>query len=263
MSKGTLYVVGTPIGNLADLSHRAASLLAKVDLVACEDTRRSVKLLNHYGIRRPLESYHEFNEVEKAEELAARIASGTDVALISDAGTPTVADPGYRLIRLCRAREVQIVPVPGPSASVAALSVSGLPSDVFSFGGFLPARQSHRRRKLASYESVPTTLIFFETPRRIRSALEDMLEVLGDREIFVGRELTKIHEEHLSGHISEILPRIVEKGEFVIVVAGNRDSKSERIDVSGLTRKQLLKLLSTQTGISKKQLYDILFKKED
>ena len=263
MSKGTLYVVATPIGNLADLSHRAAESLAKVDLVACEDTRRSVKLLNHYGIRRPLESYHEFNEAEKAEELAARIGAGADVALISDAGTPTVSDPGYRLVRLCRAHAIPIVPIPGPSASVAALSVSGLPSDVFFFGGFLPARKSHRRRKLASVESLPATLIFYETPRRIRSALEDMLEILGDREIFVGRELTKLHEEHLCGRIAEVLPRIVEKGEFVIVVEGNRNPKFDSVDVSGLTRKQLLRLLSTQSGIAKKQLYDILFKKDE
>ena len=263
MSKGTLYVVATPIGNLGDLSHRAAALLAKVDLIACEDTRWSVKLLNHYGIRRPMEAYHEFNEAEKAENLAARIDAGSDVALVSDVGTPTVSDPGYRLIRLCRLQKIPIVPVPGPSASVTALSVSGLPTNAFFFGGFLPARKSHRCRKLASLKSLPITLIFYETPRRIRSALEDMLEVFGNREIFVGRELTKVHEEHLFGRITEILPRIVEKGEFVIVVNGNRDPKPGRVDVSGLTRKQLLNLLSTQSGIGKRQLYNILFKKDE
>ena len=163
MSTGTLYVIATPIGNLDDLSLRAVALLKQMDLIVCEDTRRSIKLLNHYGVQRRLESYHEFNETEKAEQLAQKLQSGIRVALISDAGTPTISDPGYRLIRECRQRGIPVLPVPGPSAAMAALSASGLPTDEFLFVGFLPARGKARRKKLESLKSMTPTIVFYET----------------------------------------------------------------------------------------------------
>src|SRR5436190_9403611 len=190
---GTLFVVATPIGNLSDISSRALDVLRQVDLIACEDTRQTIKLLNHFGIQKPMTSYHEFNEEKKAEELAAKLAGDVRVALATDAGTPAIADPGYRLIRLCRQRGVEVIAIPGPNAAVAALAASGLPSDEFMFVGFLPSKKSARREKLTALMNVTGTLVFYEAPHRVDAALEDMQEVLGDREVCVAREITKIH----------------------------------------------------------------------
>src|SRR5262245_44083484 len=168
---GKLFVVATPLGNLNDMSCRALQTLREVDIIACEDTRQTIKLLNHFGIQKPLTSYHDFNEVHKAEELAGKLAGAMTVALVSDAGTPAIADPGYRLVRLCRQRGIEVVAIPGPSAVVAALAASGLPSDEFMFLGFLPSKRTARREKLTAIANLTCTLIFYEAPHRIDTAL--------------------------------------------------------------------------------------------
>jgi 16S rRNA (cytidine1402-2'-O)-methyltransferase len=250
---GTLFIVATPIGNLNDISTRALQTLREVDLIACEDTRQTVKLLNHFGIQKPMTSYHDFNEAEKAEELVEKLAATTTIALVSDAGTPAISDPGYRLVRLCRQRNVPVVTVPGPNAAIAALAASGLPSDEFLFVGFLPAKKQLRRQKLMDVANVRSTIVFYEAPHRIEGTLEDLQDVLGDREVCIARELTKVHEEFLFGNLSEIRPRVKAIGEFVIVVGG----ATEVTQAPPVTREDVLKRL----GMTRNQLYDLFFKK--
>jgi 16S rRNA (cytidine1402-2'-O)-methyltransferase len=257
---GTLFVVGTPIGNLSDISARALETLRNVDRIACEDTRHTIKLLNHFGIRRPLESYHDFNEEQKAADLVRRMKEGLNVALVSDAGTPTISDPGYRLVRTSREQEVPVVSIPGPSAAITALAASGLPSDEFHFAGFLPSRGAARRARLEVLSSIPGTLIFYEAPHRIMETLEDIVSILGDRTACVARELTKTHEEWLYGTISSLVRRVKPIGEFVLVVAGGRPKTKEPIRVEGLSRKEIVKILAERTGIPRKDLYDALLK---
>jgi 16S rRNA (cytidine1402-2'-O)-methyltransferase len=252
---GTLFLVATPIGNLADISARALDTLRNADVIACEDTRQTLKLLSHFGIQKTLISYHEFNEREKAVELAGRIEQGENIALVSDAGTPAISDPGFRLVRMCRERGIPVIAIPGANAAITALSASGLPSDQFLFVGFLPPRKSARREHLETLRTFPGTLIFYEGPHRILAALEDMQELFGDREACIGRELTKLHEEYLFGKLSEVRPRIKELGEFVIVVGGF--SGIDNAPPPELTRESVLKTL----GISRNQLYDLFFKK--
>jgi len=253
-SKMALYVVATPIGNLGDMSARALEILRSVDIIACEDTRRTVQLLSHFGIRKPLVSYHEFNEESKAAELGRRIAAGENIALVSDAGTPTISDPGYRLVRYCRTHQIPVTSVPGPNAAIAALAASGLPSNEFMFVGFLPPRKKERRDKLEALRAVACTLVFYEAPHRIREALEDLETVLGDREACVVRELTKIHEEFVFGKLSEVRGRVKELGELVIVVAG---AGAVAPPPREWTRELVLKTL----GISRNELYELFFKK--
>ncbi|HUG42651.1 MAG TPA: 16S rRNA (cytidine(1402)-2'-O)-methyltransferase, partial [Acidobacteriota bacterium] len=201
---GTLYVVATPIGNLDDLSQRARTILSEADWIACEDTRRTRKLLNHFAIATATVSYHEHNEEERAAELLDRLIGGDTIALVSDAGTPLVSDPGYRLVRRCHECGVPVIPVPGPSAAVAALSVSGLPSDRFLFVGFLPKKAAARREELLQIASVSATLILYLPPHRLARSLLEIEEALGDREAFLIREMTKLHETSLRGSLSEI-----------------------------------------------------------
>src|SRR5438552_10194568 len=234
---GTLFVVATPIGNLGDITTRALEVLKQVDLIACEDTRQTVKLLNHFRIQKPLISYHDFNEDKKAEELVRKLAGVTNVALVSDAGTPAISDPGYRIVRICRERAIPVIAIPGPNAAVAALSASGLPSDEFLFMGFLPATKNARRQKLESIANVTSTLVFYEAPHRIKEVLSDMQEILGDREVCVSRELTKIHEEHQFGKLSDVRTQVKARGEFVIVVAGATEFHKR----APLTRDEVLK----------------------
>jgi len=251
---GTLFVVATPIGNLRDITTRALEVLREVDLIACEDTRQTIKLLNHFGIQKPLTSYHDFNEEKKALDLANRLAGSENVAIVSDAGTPAISDPGYRIVRLCRERRIPVVAIPGANAAVTALSASGLPSDEFIFVGFLPAKKNSRLEKLASLANFPSTIIFYEAPHRIESALEDMQEVLGDREACVAREITKIHEDYVFGKLSAVRSQIKPLGEFVIVVAGATEFRPAPV-----TRETVLKTL----GLTRNQLYDLFFKKTD
>jgi 16S rRNA (cytidine1402-2'-O)-methyltransferase len=219
---GTLYLVATPIGNLADITHRALQVLRDVALIACEDTRHTRKLLQHYAIETKTISYHEHNEQQRAAELAELLQQGSDVAVVSDAGTPAISDPGFRLVRAAIESGINVVPVPGPSALIAALVAAGLPTDEFFFGGFLPARSTARRARLDELRSVPGTLIFYEAPHRLAASLKDAYDVLGEREAVVARELTKLHEEIRRGRLSELAKHYsnVEqpRGEIVLLI---------------------------------------------
>src|SRR5437016_10222026 len=209
---GTLFLVATPIGNLRDISQRALEVLKQADVIACEDTRQTIKLLNHFGIEKPLTSYHEFNERKKAEELTEKLSADIKIALVSDAGMPAISDPGYRIVRLCRERGVPIVAIPGPNAAITAIAASGLPSDQFMFVGFLPAKKNARREKLKELMNVACTLVLYEAPHRIEATLDDLYEVLGERQVCVARELTKIHEEYSFGRLSDVRKQLKEIG---------------------------------------------------
>ncbi|HEY6232010.1 MAG TPA: 16S rRNA (cytidine(1402)-2'-O)-methyltransferase [Pyrinomonadaceae bacterium] len=267
---GTLYLVATPIGNLEDITHRAIRVLSEVDVIACEDTRHSKKLLNHYGISTPTISYHEHNERERATELLERLQAGRNVAVVSDAGTPAISDPGYRLTRLAIAAGVSVVPIPGPNALTAALVVSGLPTDEFFFGGFLPARSGARRARLAELRTIPATLIFYEGPHRIAATLRDAREILGERDAVVARELTKLHEQVVRGRLSELAERfsVAEnaRGEIVLlidrtVIATDKEDESsitklvEKLEAEGLDHRQALKRAARELGVSRDEAY--------
>ncbi|HEX8069561.1 MAG TPA: 16S rRNA (cytidine(1402)-2'-O)-methyltransferase [Pyrinomonadaceae bacterium] len=219
---GTLYLVATPIGNLEDVTARALRVLRAADVIACEDTRHTQKLLTHFQISAKTVSYHEHNERARAAELVNLLTGGATVALVTDAGTPGVSDPGYRLVRAAVERGLAVVPVPGPAAFVAALVASGLPTDEFYFGGFLPARPAARRQALATLRALPATLVFYEAPHRIAQTLADAREVLGERQACVARELTKLHEEFARGRLSELAARFAAahaaRGEMVLVI---------------------------------------------
>ena len=223
--QGVLYVVATPLGNLEDMTLRAIRILKDVDLIAAEDTRTTRKLLQHYGITTGQTSYFEHNELRKAKRLLDRLTSGESIALVSEAGTPGVSDPGFRLIRLAIDHNIPVVPIPGASAAIAALSASGLPTDSFLFLGFLPNKPTRRRRTLETWKDWDRTLILYESPHRLVATLHDLLDIFGDREIALARELTKAFEEILRGPISRVLEDIEErtvKGEITLVVTGKR-----------------------------------------
>jgi 16S rRNA (cytidine1402-2'-O)-methyltransferase len=270
---GTLYLIATPIGNLEDITHRAVRLLGEVDVIACEDTRHTKKLLNHYGINTKTISYHEHNERERALELIERLKSGSDVAVVSDAGTPGISDPGFRLARIAIDNEVPVVPVPGASALISALVASGLPTDEFFFGGFLPARSGARRTRLAELRAIAATLIFYEGPHRIGATLKDAQEILGERQAVVARELTKLHEEIARGRLSELAARFSSpenaRGEMVLIIdrtvmpSENADNKSVAgiatlvadFEAQGLDHRAALKRAARQLGLSRDEAY--------
>jgi len=221
MNPGRLYIVATPIGNLEDITPRALRILSEVDLIAAEDTRHSKFLIDHFNIKTPLTSYHDHNEEQKAVELIALLESGRDVALITDAGTPTVSDPGYRLVRAAHQEGIPVYSVPGPSAVVAALAVSGLPNDSFSFHGFFPKKSAETRRLLQRIRQFGGTHIFFESPHRIKAALKRIAETLPDAQVCVAREMTKLHEEVVMASATDVAERFEEgdvKGECVILL---------------------------------------------
>ncbi len=268
-----LYVVATPIGNYDDMSRRAIDVLSTVDLIAAEDTRHSGKLLQHFGIKTPMQAYHDFNETGASTQLVEKIKSGASVALVSDAGTPLISDPGYRLVKLAREAEIEVVPIPGPSALVTALSVSGLATDRFLFVGFLPAKKNARLKDLQALTSESATLVFYESRHRIGAMLEDLIEVFGeDRQGTIARELTKTFEQVVQGSLAELgaglaTGDIVSKGEFVVVVAGQQDLKSEFEEealmsalLEELPPKKAAAIAHKLTGTSKKLLYDIALK---
>ena len=265
---GILYLVATPIGNLEDITLRARRVLREADLIACEDTRQTRKLLSHFEIAKPVLSYHEHNETARAAELVERLENGANVALVSDAGTPLVSDPGYRLVTAAIAAGIQVVPVPGPSALLAALAGSGLPTDAFRFCGFLPVKPAARRKLLQSLEPETCTLVFFESPHRIIEALQDIEEILGARPVVLARELTKIHEEFLRGTAGEIRQQIASrpsvKGEITLMIgrAADADASSEgaeeevqQLERRGLSRMEAVKQVARARGIPKRELY--------
>ena len=240
---GTLYLVATPIGNLEDISQRALRLLREVDLIACEDTRHTKKLLHHFGIDTKTTSYHEHNERERAEELCAILNSGKSVALVSDAGTPLISDPGFRVVNAAIESGISVVPIPGAAAVVTALAASGLPTDQFYFAGFLPARASARRARLEELAAIPATLIFYEAPHRISTTLRDAMEVLGDRQAVVARELTKLHEEFARGRLGELAESFSKpenvRGEIVLMI-GAESARSEASTKPAISSSQKL-----------------------
>jgi len=266
---GTLYVVATPLGNLEDMTLRAVRVLREVSLVACEDTRRTATLLAAHGIRTPTTSYFEHNEHWKGERLLAALRDGHDVALVSDAGTPGVSDPGYRLVREARASGLPVIPLPGPCAAIAAISVSGLPTDRFLFLGFLPSRQMARRRALADLASRTETLVFYESPQRVVECLADLEAAFGDREAFLCREATKLHEEYvfqrLSGIRQQLEARDVVRGEIVLVVAGaagataaappDFETTLSAVEAAGLSGRAAVKEIARRLGLPSREVY--------
>ncbi|HJT25942.1 MAG TPA: 16S rRNA (cytidine(1402)-2'-O)-methyltransferase [Pyrinomonadaceae bacterium] len=266
---GTLYLVATPIGNLADITHRALQVLSDVDLIACEDTRHTHKLLNHYGLYTKTISYHEHNEQQRATELIDRLKQGTNVAVVSDAGTPSISDPGFRLVRAAIENEIVVVPVPGPSALITALIAAGLPTDEFFFAGFLPSRTNARRARLTELQSIPGTLIFYEAPHRLAATLKDAYEMLGEREAVVARELTKLHEDIRRGKLSQLTADYAEKtdvrGEIVVLIDRNvldlpKQSESiatlvDQFERDGMDHRAALKKAARELGLSRAEAY--------
>lgn len=279
MQAGTLYVVATPIGNLEDLSPRAARVLNTVDLIACEDTRHTRKILTHFSIQTSTTSYHEHNEESKAPILLGQLLEGKNIAIVSDAGTPLLSDPGYRLVRFCRQKGVPVLPIPGPFAGVAACSVSGLPTDQVLFVGFLGARAVAQRQELERLVAVPATLVFYLAPHRLGQTLERIARVLGDREAYIVREMTKIHETSSWGTLKSLAREAAAekpRGEYTLVVrggdgAGAASRLGTGLDVAayvtglvqtrGMSKKDAIKLASRQLGLPKREVYGALIPK--
>lgn len=266
MPKGRLFVVATPIGNMEDMTFRALKVLKGADLVAAEDTRVAKKLLSHFGISRPVESCFEHNEREKAPMLVAKMLEGANVALISDAGTPGISDPGYRLVRLAAENSIPVEPIPGPSALAAALSISGLPTDRFTFLGFAPSAEGQRKRFFLSLRGGPHTYVLYESPKRIQETLTSALEFLGDIEATLVREMTKRFEEVLRGRLKSIIAKLKDrevKGEITLIlrteepVAGKAglEAEIERLLAAGLALKDIAKAVALEHGISKSEAY--------
>jgi 16S rRNA (cytidine1402-2'-O)-methyltransferase len=267
--KGTLYIVSTPIGNLEDVTLRALRVLKEVDIIAAEDTRHSLKLLNHYCISKPLMSFWRQRENTRTAEVIERLHSGQSVALISDAGTPGISDPGALLIKKAIAESIKVVSIPGPSALIAAMSLSGLPTEEFTFIGFLPSQKGQRHKVLKDLSLEPRTLILFEAPHRIIRTLKDMEEIFEERKAAVVKEITKIHEGVLRGSISEILSKLEKTkiaGEYVIILEGKSEGKQiitndilseiNSLMAKGLKRKEAVKKIADAYKLSKKELYD-------
>jgi len=265
-----LYIVATPLGNLGDLSARAAEVLRQADLIACEDTRQTRKLLAHLALERPTISYHEHNEAERTPELLERLRAGLRIALVSDAGTPLISDPGYRLVRAALDAGILVVPIPGPSAVVAALSAAGLRTESFYFGGFLPHKQGERRRLLETLGGVPGTLVFYEAPHRIVEALADIETALHDPPVVIARELTKVHEEFLRGAASEVRVELQRresvKGEITLLIGPRTARRPEepladavrRYQQQGLSPMEALKRAARERGMSKREAYRMM-----
>jgi 16S rRNA (cytidine1402-2'-O)-methyltransferase len=268
-----LYLVATPIGNLQDITLRALHVLKEADLIACEDTRQTRKLLNHYGVATRTISYHEHNEMTRAPELVLELERGARIALVTDAGMPGISDPGFRLISLAIRHHVPVVPIPGASAFLAALVASGLPTDSFRFSGFLPAKRGQRRQMLESIKASPRTQVFYEAPHRVKEAVEDIVEVLGaERHIVLAREVTKIHEEFLRGRAGEVLEALKVRGEVkgeITLLIGKAEEAVKKAPARATLRERLeqikaeekldekaaLKKVAKEMGISKSEAY--------
>ena len=269
MNIGTLYIVATPIGNLEDITLRAMRIMKEADVIAAEDTRHTRKLLDRYEIDTSMTSYHDHNKEEKAPVLIDKLLDGKNIALVSDAGTPGISDPGYFLINLAISENIPVTPIPGATAAITALSVSGLPTDRFVFEGFLPSKQTARRKRLNELEQEERTLIFYEAPHRIMKTIRDMLDVFGDRKAVITRELTKIHEEAVRGGLSNILKHLQSgtlKGEFTIIVHGaTEETEQESISPGeylrnlmihrGLSKKEAVQAAARELGLPKREVY--------
>lgn len=274
-----LFLVSTPIGNLEDITLRALRVLKEVDLIACEDTRHTRRLLDHFGISKPTISYHEHNEQQRAEELAERLARGESIAMVTDAGTPGISDPAYRIVTAAIERGVTVTPVPGATAMIAGLVASGLPTDSFLFAGFLPSKKQARRARLEELKLERATLVVYETPHRIREALIDVREILGDRQTAVARELTKLHEQFIRGAVSDIIAHFdanEPRGEMTLVIAGSRDDNltpvedaliSEQVERlmrdEGLSRNDAIKRAARSRGLSKREAYQLMLEEKE
>jgi 16S rRNA (cytidine1402-2'-O)-methyltransferase len=269
---GALFLVGTPIGNLEDITLRALRTLKEVDLIACEDTRQTQKLLNHYGIEKRTVSYHEHNELERAPELIVHLENGENVAVVSDAGMPGVSDPGFRLVGLAVRHHIRVVPIPGASAFLSALVASGLPTDSFRFGGFLPAKSGARRSLLESSRTSPRTLIFYEAPHRLLETMQDVVDIFGPaRRVVMAREVTKLHEEFLRGRADDVLAELKDradiKGEITLLIAKADEQTTvpsstkvsirmrELMQAEGAEEKIALKQTAKEFGLSKSEAY--------
>ena len=263
----TLYLVATPIGNLEDISLRALRVLREADLIACEDTRQTGKLLAHFGISKPMISYHEHNEAARTEELIAKLEGGSTIALVSDAGTPLVSDPGYRLVTAAIAAGILVVPIPGASAVLSALSGAGLPTDAFRFCGFLPPKSGQRKKTLEALRGEDCTLVFYEAPHRILDALSDVSAVYGERAVVVARELTKMHEEFLRGTAEQVRAHLAArasvKGEIVLLVGKGTAVASDmpveeavrELENKGVPRMDAIKQVARERGVAKREVY--------
>ena len=274
---GTLYLVATPIGNLGDFSPRGVETLERADFIAAEDTRVSMKLLNHFGIKKPLVSYHEHNRASAGQAILTRLLAGETCALVTDAGTPAISDPGEDLVRLCGENNIAVEASPGCCAAICALAVSGLPTGRFTFEGFLPANKKERRTALLGLQGEERTMVFHEAPHKLRATLSDMAEILGDRPVALCRELTKLHEETLRTTLSAAVALYAEReprGEYVLVVAGARPmeepaitleegvSRVQRLREDGIKMKEAVRSVAGQTALNKNELYDAVLKAE-
>lgn len=270
MPKGTLYIVSTPIGNLEDITFRAIRILKEADVIAAEDTRHTLKLLNYYGIAKPMISYWGERERARAEEVIERLSAGHSVALVSDAGTPGISDPGGVLIKRALEEGFDVVPVPGPVALIAALTISGFPTEEFVFCGFLPAKQSQRRKFLDELSLEKRTVVVYESPHRIVESMAEMSEIFGQRRMVLAREITKLHEEVMRGTVSEVFEVLIDSkiaGEYVLVVEGRPEAEDVHREEDavreirslmrkGMGRKEAVKRVAEQYGLSRKELYD-------
>jgi 16S rRNA (cytidine1402-2'-O)-methyltransferase len=268
METATLYIIATPIGNLEDITYRAVRILGEVDLIAAEDTRHSLKLLNHFGISKPLTSYFDHNQQLKGERILNALRQGKSVALISDAGTPCISDPGYQLVRDAVAEGISVVPIPGACAAITALSASGLPTDAFTFAGFPPSRQGKRRTFLTGMNALPGTLVLYEAPHRLLDTLNDIREVLGERQVIVARELTKVFEECIRGTATDVITAVsqgIVRGEVVLLIAPGEAQPEEaeplenvlaRLMAEGtLSIKDIAKQAAVISGVSRSEAY--------
>lgn len=268
---GTLYVVGTPIGNLEDMTFRAVRILQTVDLIAAEDTRHTGRLLQHFQITAPQLSYHDHNSTSRIPELLTQLGRGNAIALVTDAGMPGISDPGYELVKACVEAEILVVPIPGPSAVITALSAAGLPTEKFVFEGFLPPKKQERQERLEFLQAEARTIIFYEAPHRLRQTLQDLAEVLGERQIVLARELTKLHEEFWRGSIKDAIIHYTERepqGEYTLVVAGlallkpqlseaELIAELQQIMAEGVSRSQASRQLAKATSLPRRHLYQL------
>jgi 16S rRNA (cytidine1402-2'-O)-methyltransferase len=274
MNTGTLYLVATPIGNLEDITHRALKILGTVKAIAAEDTRHTGKLLHHFGIETPQISYHEHSQQQRLQEIVDRLERGEAIALVSDAGMPSISDPGYDLVRACLDRGIDVVPIPGATAAIAALAASGLPTDRFVFEGFIPTKNKERKSRLGSIAASTQTIVLYEAPHRLLATLKDLREVLeGERKIVLARELTKIYEEFWRGSLEEAVElyenKREAKGEYTVVIAGKIENSGldisetaikeelEKLLAEGLSRSQASRQLAELTSLSRRQIYQL------